>query len=249
MDTNKATEDRNIILVTGGNRGIGLEAVRLLSSDVNNVVISTFNSTEPTDIIFEHQNVNAIKCDVTDSNQLDSLFTQAKELHGNPLTVICCAGITKDQLILRHKDDDFKKVIDSNLNSAYMTVRRAIPAMIKAHFGRIVFVSSVVGFMGSPGQVSYSASKSAMLGMARSISREISMRNITANVIAPGAIDTDMLRSAGEKRVEEMKSLIPLGRIGNPTEVAEVISFIVSPKGSYVNGALITVDGGLSMGY
>ncbi len=242
-------ESSNVILVTGGNRGIGLETVKLLSENLGNTVVSTFNSTEPADDVFNSVNVAALKCDVTDGNQLDSLFTNIKENFGQILNVVCCAGITKDQLILRHKDEDFKKVIDSNLNSAYMTVRRAIPAMIKSRFGRIVFVSSVVGFMGSPGQVSYSASKSAMLGMARSIAREVSNRNITANVIAPGAIDTDMLRSAGEKRIDDMKSLIPLGRIGQPKEVAEVISFLVSPKGSYVNGALITVDGGLSMGY
>ncbi len=242
-------ESNNIILVTGGNRGIGLETVKLLSANLGNTVVSTFNSTEPKDDVFNSANVVALKCDVTDGNQLDSLFANVKENFGQILNVVCCAGITKDQLILRHKDEDFKKVIDSNLNSAYMTVRRAIPAMIKSRFGRIVFVSSVVGFMGSPGQVSYSASKSAMLGMARSIAREVSNRNITANVIAPGAIDTDMLRSAGEKRIDDMKSLIPLGRIGQPAEVAEVISFLVSSKGSYVNGALISVDGGLSMGY
>ena len=130
-----------------------------------------------------------------------------------------------------------------------MTVRRAIPAMIKARFGRIVLVSSVVGFMGSPGQISYAASKSAMLGMARSIVRELSSRNITANVVAPGAIDTDMLKSAGDKRIQEMTTLIPLGRIGEAQEVADTICFLVSEKASYINGAVITVDGGLGMGY
>jgi 3-oxoacyl-[acyl-carrier protein] reductase len=242
-------KNSNIILVTGGNRGIGLATLKTLAENDNNTLISTYNSTLPTDNIFDRTNVEAIKCDITSGEELDSLFLKVKEDFGDPLTLICCAGITKDALILRHKDSDFEKVINSNLNAVYMTVRRAIPAMIKARFGRIVLVSSVVGFMGSPGQISYAASKSAMLGMARSIVRELSSRNITANVVAPGAIDTDMLKSAGDKRIQEMTTLIPLGRIGEAQEVADTICFLVSEKASYINGAVITVDGGLGMGY
>ena len=231
------------VLVTGGNRGIGLAIARAFVADGDNVVI-TQRSGEPP------EGLTAVRCEVTDSASVDAAFTEAEQVFGGPVEVLVAnAGITKDTLLMRMTDEEFDSVIDTNLAGAFRCARRAATGMIRKRRGRIVLISSVVGLYGSPGQTNYAASKSGLVGLARSISRELGGRGITANVVAPGFIDTEMTAVLPDEQKKAYLSTIPAGRFATPEEVAGVVRFVASADAGYITGAVIPVDGGLGMGH
>ena len=231
------------VLVTGGNRGIGLAIARAFVAGGDNVVI-TQRSGEPP------EGLTAVRCEVTDSASVDAAFTEAEQIFGGPVEVLVAnAGITRDTLLMRMTDEEFDTVIDTNLAGAFRCARRAATGMIRKRRGRIVLISSVVGLYGSPGQVNYAASKSGLVGLARSISRELGGRGITANVVAPGFIDTEMTAVLPDEQKKAYLSSIPAGRFATPEEVASVVRFVASDDAGYITGAVIPVDGGLGMGH
>jgi 3-oxoacyl-[acyl-carrier protein] reductase len=235
--------DPRNVLVTGGNRGIGLAIARAFAEAGDHVVI-THRSGQPP------EGLQGVLCEVTDSASVDAAFTEAEEKLGGPIEVLVAnAGITRDTLLMRMTDEEFDSVIDTNLAGAFRCARRASKGMIRLRKGRIVFISSVVGLYGGPGQTNYSASKAGLVGLARSISRELGGRGITANVIAPGFIDTEMTAELPEDRKKTYLSAVPAGRFASPEEVAAAVRFIASPEASYITGAVIPVDGGLGMGH
>ena len=234
--------DTKVALVTGGNRGIGLAIAQSLKDAGFKVVVTYRSGDAPAGF-------NAVKMDVTDSNSVDQGFTDCEEKFGIPEVIVCNAGITKDGLVMRMSDEDFNNVIDANLNGAFRTARRATKGLLKLKRGRLIFIGSVVGGIGSAGQVNYSASKSGLLGMARSFARELGSRGITANVIAPGFVETDMTAELTEARRDEIAKAVPMQRFCTADEIAKVVSFIASDAASYISGALIPVDGGLGMGH
>jgi len=235
--------DARNVLITGGNRGIGLAIARAFEQAGDNVVI-TYRSGEPP------QGLQGVICEVTDSKSVDAAFEAAQEKLGGPVEVLVAnAGITRDGLLMRMSDEDFDSVIDTNLTGAFRCARRASKGMIKLRRGRIVFISSVVGLYGSAGQTNYAASKSALVGLARSISRELGGRGITANVVAPGFIDTEMTAELSQDLRKTYLAGIPAGRFASPDEVAAVVRFIASQDAAYITGAVIPVDGGLGMGH
>jgi 3-oxoacyl-[acyl-carrier protein] reductase len=237
-----ATQARNV-LVTGGNRGIGLAIARAFVAGGDNVVI-TQRSGEPP------EGLTAVRCEVTDSASVDAAFTEAEQIFGGPVEVLVAnAGITRDTLLMRMTDEEFDTVIDTNLAGAFRCARRAATGMIRKRRGRIVLISSVVGLYGSPGQANYAASKSGLVGLARSISRELGGRGITANVVAPGFIDTEMTAVLPDEQKKAYLSSIPAGRFATPEEVASVVRFVASDDAGYITGAVIPVDGGLGMGH
>lgn len=231
-----------VVLITGGSRGIGLATAQRFAALGDRVAV-TYNSSPPPDGFF------AVKCDVTSAADVDAAFT-AVEQHFGPVEVLVSnAGMTKDMLILRMSETDFSDVVDANLTAAYRVAKRAAQGMLKARRGRMIFVSSVVGMLGSAGQANYSASKAGLIGLARSIARELGSRSITANVVAPGPVATDMLAALSEDRVASLTQAVPLGRLASPEEVAGTIAFLASPDAAYITGAVIPVDGGLGMGH
>ena len=231
-----------IALVTGGNRGIGLAIAQSLQSQGHRVVITYRTGTPP-------EGFDAVQMDVTDGQSVDAAFTTIENEIGQPEIIVANAGITKDTLVMRMSDEDFESVIDANLTGAFRVAKRATKGLLKLKRGRLIFVGSVVGSVGAAGQVNYSASKSGLVGMARSFARELGSRGITANVIAPGFVETDMTATLDEKRRNEIAGQVPLGRSCSAQEIAEVVSFIASNKASYITGAIIPVDGGLGMGH
>ncbi len=231
------------VLVTGGNRGIGLAIARAFAAAGDRVVVTTRSGQAP-------DGLAAVPCEVTDTASVDAAFAAAEGLLGGPVEVLVAnAGITRDQLLLRMTDEDFAAVVDTNLAGAFRCARRASKGMIRLKRGRMIFVSSVVGLYGSPGQANYAASKAALVGLARSISRELGGRNITANVVAPGFIDTDMTAALPEERRAAYLASIPAGRFAAPEEVAAAVRFLAGPDAAYITGAVIPVDGGLGMGH
>lgn len=232
----------SIAVVTGGNRGIGLAIAHALRDAGHEVVVTIRSGIAP-------EGFNSVLMDVTDSQSVDTAFSQIEEKWGIPEIIVANAGITKDGLVLRMSDQDFESVIDANLTGAFRVARRATKGLLKLKRGRLIFVGSVVGALGSAGQVNYAASKSGLLGMARSFSRELGSRSITANVIAPGFVETDMTATLDQKRRSEISSSIPLERFCSPEEIADVVTFIASSGAAYITGALIPVDGGLGMGH
>jgi 3-oxoacyl-[acyl-carrier protein] reductase len=235
-------EPRNV-LVTGGNRGIGLAIARAFLGAGDKVVI-THRSGEPP------EGLQGVRCEVTDSASVDQAFTEAEQLLGGPVEVLVAnAGITRDTLLMRMSDEEFDSVIDTNLAGAFRCARRAATGMIRKRRGRIVLISSVVGLYGSPGQANYAASKAGLVGLARSISRELGGRGITANVVAPGFIDTEMTAVLPDDQKKAYLASIPAGRFATPEEVAAVVRFVASDEAAYVTGAVIPVDGGLGMGH
>jgi len=231
-----------VVLITGGSRGIGLATAQRFAALGDHVAV-TYNSSPPPDGFF------AVKCDVTSTAEVDAAFT-AVEQHFGPVEILVSnAGMTKDMLLLRMSESDFSDVIDANLTAAYRVAKRAVQGMLKARKGRIIFVSSVVGLLGSAGQANYSASKSGLIGLARSIARELGSRSITANVVAPGPVATDMLAALSEDRREALTAAVPLGRLASPDEIAGTIAFLASSDAAFITGAIIPVDGGLGMGH
>ena len=231
-----------VVLITGGSRGIGLATAQRFAALGDRVAV-TYNSSPPPEGFF------AVKCDVTSSADVDDAF-KAVEQHFGPVEILVSnAGMTKDMLLLRMSEDDFTQVVDANLTAAYRVAKRAAQGMLKARKGRIIFVSSVVGLLGSAGQANYSASKSGLVGLARSIARELGSRSITANVVAPGPVATDMLAALSEDRREALTTAVPLGRLASPDEIAGTITFLASADAAFITGAIIPVDGGLGMGH
>ncbi len=231
------------VLVTGGNRGIGLAIARAFA-DAGDQVVVTHRSGEPP------EGLRGVHCEITDSASIDGAFAAAEQLLGGPVEVLVAnAGVTRDQLLMRMSDEEFDAVIDTNLAGAFRCARRASKGMIRLRHGRIILISSVVGLYGSPGQANYAASKAGLVGLARSITRELGGRGITANVVAPGFIDTDMTAALPEDRRAAYLSAIPAGRFATPDEVAAVVRFLASDEAGYVSGAVIPVDGGLGMGH
>jgi 3-oxoacyl-[acyl-carrier protein] reductase len=231
------------VLVTGGNRGIGLAIARAFAAQGDTVVITHRSGKPPEGLL-------GVRCEVTDSASVDAAFAAAEELAGGPIEILVAnAGITRDTLLLRMSDEDFEAVIDTNLTGAFRCARRASKGMIRLRRGRMIFISSVVGLYGSPGQTNYASSKSALVGLARSITRELGGRGITANVVAPGFIDTDMTADLPEDTKKAYQAAIPAGRFARPEEVAAAVTFLASPDAAYISGAVIPVDGGLGMGH
>lgn len=231
-----------VVLVTGGSRGIGLACARRFAALGDKVAI-TYNSTAPSDEFL------AVKCDVTKADQVDAAFKEVEDKLGPVEILVSNAGITKDTLLLRMSEEDFSTVIDANLTASFRVVKRASQQMLRARKGRIILMSSVVGLLGSAGQANYAASKSGLVGFARSLARELGSRNITVNVVAPGPVETDMTAALGEDRLKELTDAVPLSRMATADEIAGVVAFLAGPDGGYITGAVIPVDGGLGMGH
>ncbi len=230
------------VLVTGGSKGIGYQiAARLARS--GHRVAATYRSGEVPD------GVLGVRCDVTDAEQVDAAFTEVEGAIGPVEVLVANAGITRDTLVMRMSDEDWDAVLATNLTGAFRVARRAARPMVKGRFGRLVFISSVVGQLGSAGQVNYAASKAGLVGLARSLARELGSRGITANVVAPGFIETDMTASLSEGTVKSYTASIPLGRLGVVDDVAAAVEFLASDAAGYITGALLPVDGGLGMGH
>jgi 3-oxoacyl-[acyl-carrier protein] reductase len=231
------------VLVTGGNRGIGLAIARSFAEAGDNVCV-TYRSGQPP------EGLVGVTCEVTDTSSVDQAFAAAEERLGGPIEVLVAnAGVTRDQLLMRMSDEEFDSVVQTNLAGAFKCARRASKGMIRLRRGRIVFISSVVALYGSPGQANYAASKAGLVGMARSISRELGGRGITANVVAPGFIETDMTAVLPPDRRDAYQASIPASRFGQVEEVAAAVRFVASEEAAYITGAVIPVDVGLGMGH
>lgn len=230
------------VLVTGGSRGIGVAVAEAFLQLGDAVAVASRSGTAP-------EGALGIACDTADSAAVDAAFDAAEQAHGPVTVAVANAGVTRDTLLLRMSDEDFAAVLDTNLAGAFRVARRAAKSMLRAKEGRIVFVGSVVGLMGSPGQVNYAASKAGLVGMARSIARELGGRGITANVVAPGFVDTEMTAALTAERRAEILAGVPLGRYATPQEVSGVVTWLASDAAAYVTGAVIPVDGGLGMGH
>ena len=230
------------VLVTGGNRGIGYAIAEEFLALGHRVAVTARSGEGPAGAL-------TVRADVTDGDSLDTAFAEIEEKLGPIEVVVANAGVTRDTLLLRMSDEDFTTVVDTNLAGAFRVVKRASKGMLKAKFGRIILVSSVVGLLGSAGQVNYSASKSGLIGLARSVTRELGSRGITANVVAPGFIETDMTSELPDQTQADYKKSIPAGRFATASEVAKVITWLASDDAAYISGAVIPVDGGLGMGH
>ena len=230
------------VLVTGANRGIGRAIAERFVAEGDRVATIYRGGDLPTGV------VGAIG-DVSDSASVDAAFTQIEAELGPVEVLVANAGITRDTLLMRMTDEEFEQVLDVNLTGAFRCVRRASKGMIRLRRGRIIFISSVVGLYGGQGQVNYAASKAGLVGMARSLTRELGSRNITANVVAPGFIDTAMTAELPQERQDAYRASIPAGRFAHPDEVAGVVAFLASADAGYISGAVIPVDGGLGMGH
>ena len=231
-----------VVLITGGAKGIGLACAERFAALGDKVAI-TYNSTPPPAQFF------GVKCDVTNSQEVDAAFSAIEEHYGPVEILVSNAGITKDMLLLRMSETDFEAVINANLTGAFRVVKRATQGMLRARKGRIILMSSVVGLLGSAGQANYSASKAGLVGLARSLARELGSRSITVNVVAPGPVATDMTAALSEDRMKELSAAVPLSRVATPDEIAGVVCFLAGPDAAYITGAVIPVDGGLGMGH
>jgi NAD(P)-dependent dehydrogenase (short-subunit alcohol dehydrogenase family) len=230
------------VLVTGGNRGIGLAIAQAFAKQGDRVAVTHRGSGAP-------EGLFGVECDITDSAAVDAAFSAVEKELGPVEVLVANAGITDDTLLLRMSEEQFTRVLDTNLTGSFRVAKRASSKMLRAKWGRIIFISSVVGLYGGPGQVNYAASKAGLVGMARSITRELGTRNITANVVAPGFIDTEMTDVLTDARKAEILKAIPAGRLAAPDEVAQAVTFLAGDGAAYISGAVIPVDGGLGMGH
>jgi 3-oxoacyl-[acyl-carrier protein] reductase len=230
------------VLVTGGNRGIGYAIAEEFVAQGHRVAVTARSGEGP-------EGALTVRADVTDADSIDRAFTEIEAQLGPVEVVVANAGITRDTLLMRMSEEEFTSVVDTNLTGAFRIVKRASKGMLKARFGRIVLISSVVGLFGGAGQVNYSSSKAGLVGMARSITRELGARNITANVVAPGFIETDMTDALPAEQQAEYRKNIPAGRFAAPGEVAKVVAWLAGDDAGYISGAVIPVDGGLGMGH
>lgn len=230
------------VLVTGGNRGIGRAIAESFAKAGHRVAVTARSGEGP-------EGTLTVRADVTDNASVDAAFSGIEEKLGPVEVVVANAGITRDTLLMRMSEADFSDVLETNLTGAFRVVKRANKGMLRAKFGRVVLISSVVGQIGGAGQVNYAASKAGLVGMARSITRELGGRGITANVVAPGFIETDMTAALPEEQQQQYKQQIPAGRFASPEEVADVVRWVASDEAAYISGAIIPVDGGLGMGH
>ncbi len=228
--------------MTGGNRGIGRAIAEAFLAQGDKVAVTTRSGGAP-------EGALDVRCDVTDPDAVEAAFAEIEAAHGPVEVLVANAGITADTLLLRMSEDDWASVLDTNLTGSFRLAKRASKGMLRLRRGRIVFISSVVGLLGSAGQVNYAASKAGLVGMARSIARELGSRSITANVVAPGFIETDMTAVLSEEQKDTIKSQVPLQRYGTTDEIASTVLWLTGPGATYVTGAVIPVDGGLGMGH
>jgi 3-oxoacyl-[acyl-carrier protein] reductase len=236
------TAEGRSVLITGGNRGIGLAIAQAFAAAGDRVAVTSRSGQGPEGLL-------TVPADVTDAASLDDAFAAVEAAHGPVEVLVANAGITRDQLVMRMAEDDFTSVVDTNLTGAWRVAQRATNAMVRMRRGRMIFISSVVGLLGSAGQTNYAAAKAGLVGLARSLARELGSRAITANVVAPGFVETDMTATLPDALRTTYQGQIPLGRFAGPAEVAEVVRFLASDAGAYITGALIPVDGGLGMGH
>lgn len=232
-----------VALVTGGNRGIGLAAARRLQQAGHRVAV-TYRTEPPAGA----EGLLAVRCDVTDAGAVDGAVSEVEDALGPVEILVANAGATRDGLAVRMSDDDFAAVVDVNLAGGFRAARRVMRAMMRNRWGRMVFISSVVGLAGQAGQANYAAAKAGVVGLARSLAKELASRGITVNAVAPGAVDTDMLAALGAEQLAAIADRVPLGRIGTPEEIAAAVEFLASEDAGYVTGTVLTVDGGLSIG-
>ena len=231
-----------VVLVTGGSKGIGRGIAQRLHAAGHRVAATYRSGDVPAGVL-------GVQCDITDPGQVDAAFGEVESALGPVEVLVANAGITRDTLLMRMSDDDWSTVIETNLTGSFRVAKRATRAMMRGRFGRMIFISSVVGQLGSAGQVNYSASKAGLVGLARSLARELGSRGVTANVVAPGFIETDMTAVLSEELVKKYTDQIPLGRLGAVDDIAATIEFLASDAAGYITGALIPVDGGLGMGH
>jgi 3-oxoacyl-[acyl-carrier protein] reductase len=237
-----------VVMVTGGSRGIGLACANWFVARGDRVAVTSRSGEVEGEVVAGPGQLLSLTCDVTDSAQVDAAFKAIEEQWSPVEVLVANAGVTRDTLVLRMSDDAWSEVIDTNLSGVFRVTKRALSKMIRLHRGRVIMISSVGAYIGSPGQANYAASKAGLVGMARSMAREVASRSITVNVVAPGLVETNMLAALGEDRLEEFASQVPLGRVARPDEIAEAVGFLASEGAAYVTGAVIPVDGGLGMG-
>ena len=230
-----------VVLITGGNRGLGLACATAFAALGDRVAVTSRSGSV--------EGFLTLKCDVTSAEEVDAAFGEVEGQLGAPEVVVANAGVTRDGLSMKMTDDAFASVIDANLTGAFRVARRAIPKMMRARGGRLIFMSSVAGLTGSAGQVNYASSKAGLVGLARSLARELAPRNITCNVVAPGPISTDMTAALTDEQRAALVDAVPLARAGTPEEVAAAVTFLASPEAAYITGAVLPVDGGLGMGH
>ncbi len=239
-----------VVLVTGGNRGIGLACVQRFLALGDRVAATYRGTPPPLDGLPPDQvaRLLPVTCDVTRPDEVGAAFDRVEAELGRVQVLVANAGITRDTLLLRMDEEAWQAVLDTNLTGAYRVVRRALGPMVRARGGRVVLMSSVSALLGSPGQVNYAAAKAGLVGMARSLAREVGSRGITVNVVAPGIVETDMIAALGDARAEQLRSMVPLGRSASPGEIAGAVAFLASEDAAYITGAVLAVDGGLAMG-
>ncbi len=240
--------DGRVVLVTGGSRGIGLACAEWFLAHGDRVAVTSRSGTTERDLGEGPGRFLSLTCDVTDADQVEAAFAAVVEAGGAVGVLVAHAGITRDTLVLRMSEDAWSEVIDTNLTAVFRVTKRALARMLRLRRGRVIMISSVGAFLGSAGQANYAASKAGLVGMARAVAREVGSRSITVNVVAPGLVETNMLAGLDEGRRSEFAAQVPLGRVGSPADIAEVVGFVASDGAGYVTGAVLPVDGGLAMG-